>query len=164
MNDVDFHVQLCEFNRTRTLGLLEQIEQTPDPQAVLGWRPGPGRAHLAWHLMHIGVTEEIFATERLAKKPGAFTDLWPRFRGGSTPDDDIPSPSLVRQVLDESRQHLIATLRELDLSQLDELPPLWKERGLPLRTVLHIIAWHEPHHQGQAHAKLNLYKASHPTT
>jgi len=27
--------------------------------------------------------------------------------------------------------------------------------------VLHIIAWHEPHHQGQAHITSNLYKATH---
>ncbi len=161
MNAIEFHAHIYQFNRTRTLGLLDQIEQTPDPQAVLAWRPGEGRAHIAWHLMHIGVTEEIFATERLAKKPGAFTELWPRFRGGSTPDDDIPSPQLIRQVLDESRKHLLETLGELDVDQLDDIPPFWKERGLPLRTVLHIIAWHEPHHHGQAHAKLNLYNAAH---
>lgn len=160
MNTFDYHLQQYQFNRTRTLALLDQIEQFPDPRAVLGWRPGLGRAHTAWQLMHIGVTEELFAAERLAKKPGAFTELWPRFRGGSTPDDDIPSPQMIRRVLEESRTHLGKTLGELEEAQLDEIPPLWADRGLPLRTVLHLIGWHEAHHQGQAHMTLNLYKAA----
>src|SRR6185295_8682197 len=86
--------------RQKTLGLLESIEKMPQPQAVLGWRPGPGRAHIGWQLMHIGVTEELFASQRLAPhKPGKWTELWPRFRGGSTPDDDIPSVAQIREVL-----------------------------------------------------------------
>ena len=56
---------LWEFNRLRTLMTLDDIAKQPDPTAVLGWRPGPGRAHIAWQLMHVGVTEELFATERL---------------------------------------------------------------------------------------------------
>ncbi len=161
MNVFDFHLQCYQFNRTRTLGLLDQIATLPAPQEILGWRPGPGRAHLAWQLMHIGVTEEIFATERLAKKPAAFNELWPRFRGGSTPDDDIPTLEHIRRVLDESRMQLVATVGDLNEASLNELPPLWKERGLPLSTVLQIIGWHEAHHQGQGHLTLNLWKASH---
>ena len=154
-------IKSYEFNRTRTLGLLDTIEKEPDPQAVLGWRPGPGRAHLAWQLMHIGVTEELFATERLSPgKPGAFTELWPRFRGGSTPDDDIPSAAEIRRVLTESREHLLATLRTLSEDQLDQIPEGMKERGLPLLTIVHIIGWHEAHHQGQGHITLNLYRAA----
>src|SRR5260221_12826923 len=80
-----------EFNRNRTLDLLSTIEKMPNHQAVLAWRPGPGRAHIGWQLMHLGITEEIFATERLApEKPAAFVELWPRFRGGSTPGGDLP--------------------------------------------------------------------------
>ena len=85
-----------QFNRPRTLGLLDKIEAEKEPQKILGWRPGPGRAHIAWQLTHIGVTEELFATERLAPgtKP-AFADLVPRFKGGSTPDDEIPQAALI---------------------------------------------------------------------
>jgi uncharacterized damage-inducible protein DinB len=160
MNVVECHIHVYQFNRTRTLALLDQIAQMPEPRNVLGWRPGAGRAHIAWQLMHIGVTEEIFASERLAKKAGAFTELWPRFRGGSKPDDDVPSPEQIRGVLDEGRSHLLETLGELREDQLDEIPPNWKERGLPLLTVLRLIAWHEAHHQGQAHNTLNSYKAA----
>jgi len=148
-----------QFNRGRTLGLLEKVEQEPDPRAVLGWRPGPGRAHIGWQLMHIGITEELFATERLApEKQGAFQELWPRFRGGSTPDDDIPSPALIRRVLAESREHLVATLAAYGDDRLDEIPPAMAARKLNMLAVLHIINWHEGHHQGQAHITFNLYK------
>jgi uncharacterized damage-inducible protein DinB len=150
-----------QFNRPRTLGLLDKIEAEKEPQKILGWRPGPGRAHIAWQLMHIGITEELFATERLAPgtKP-AFADLVPRFKGGSTPDDEIPQASLIRRVLNESREHLLTTLGHFGDKDLGTIPEAFKERKMALVDILNIIAWHEPHHQGQAHITLNLYKAT----
>ncbi len=154
--------QAFAFNRQRTLGLLDQIEQLPDPPAFLGWRPGAGRAHAAWQLMHIGVTEELFASERLApEKPGAFQELWPRFRGGSTPDDEIPALAQIRQVLNESREHLVATLSHFGEEHLGIIPEALKQRNLTIRDVLNILSWHEAHHHGQTHITLNLFKASH---
>lgn len=159
MSIIETLIKSFEFNRPRTLGLLDKIAELPDPKGALGWRPGPGRAHIAWQLTHIGVTEELFATERLAPgKTGAFQELWPRFRGGSTPDDDIPAAADIRRLLSESRAHLLDTLRGYTDDRLGEIPPFFKERGLSLHDVLHIISWHEAHHQGQAHITLNLYK------
>ena len=158
---LDVYVQSYDFNRSRTLGLLEKIEAESNTAAILGWRPGDGRAHIGWQLMHIGISEEIFATERLAPhKQGNWTDLWPRFRGGSTPDDDVPSPSQIREVLEGGRQHLLETLADYGDDRLEEIPEALKERGLTIRTVLDILAWHEGHHQGQAHITLNIYKAT----
>ena len=150
-----------QFNRPRTLGLLDKIEAERESQKVLGWRPGPGRAHIAWQLMHIGITEELFATERLVPgtKP-AFADLAPRFKGGSTPDDEIPQASLIRRVLSESREHLLQTLSRFSDKDLGVIPEAFKERKMALVDILNIIAWHEAHHQGQAHITLNLYKAT----
>jgi hypothetical protein len=161
MNTLATLIAACEFNRTRTLGLLDRVEQEADPQKALGWRPGPGRAHIAWQLMHIGITEELFATERLV--PGsqpAFADLVPRFKGGSTPDDQIPERGLIRQVLSDSRAHLLKTLERFSDHDLETAFQISKDRRLSLREVLHILAWHEPHHQGQAHITLNLFRAS----
>ena len=159
MSVIDQLIPSYEFNRQRTLALLDTIEELPDAGDALAWRPGSGRAHTAWQLMHIGVTEEIFATERLApEKPGAFTDLWPRFRGGSTPDDDIPTAAAIREVLSEGRAHLLETLAQFDDSHLGDIPDALKERGLTILQVLHILSWHESHHQGQAHITLNLYR------
>jgi uncharacterized damage-inducible protein DinB len=150
-----------KFYRARTLGLLDNIEKLPDPQAALAWRPGPGRAHLAWQLMHIGVTEDIFASERLAPhKQGRFTELWPRFRGGSKPDDNVPTPAVIRQTLEQSRADLLTTLADYTEDRLTEIPAALKERGLTVQDVLYLLGWHEAHHQGQAHATLNSYKAS----
>ena len=160
MSTLDTLIKSYEFNRVRTLGLLNRAEQEADPREPLGWRPAEGRAHVAWQLMHIGVTEETFATERLAPdKAGAFTELWPRFRGGSTPDDDIPSADEIRRVLNEGREHLLDSLSQFDEDNLGDIPNAFKERGLTLLDVLHILGWHEGHHQGQAHITLNLYKA-----
>src|SRR5436190_22979972 len=111
MSTVQTFCRSYEFYRARTSALLETIEKMPSPQGVLGWRPGVGRAHIAWQTMHIAITEELFASERLAPhKAGKWTELWPRFRGGSTPDDNIPSITTIRQILNESRGHLLETL------------------------------------------------------
>lgn len=161
MSRISHLLTAMHFNRVRTLGLLEKIEQEPNSQAILGWRPGPGRAHIGWQLMHIGITEELFATERLMpEKPGQWQDLWPRFRGGSVPDDNIPSPSQIRAVLEGARTRLAETLSHFNDDQLDWIAPALAERKLPLLDVLHILGWHEAHHQGQSHITLNLYKAA----
>jgi hypothetical protein len=161
MSRISNLIDSLNYNRVRTIGLLERAEQEPDPQQPLGWRPAPGRAHLAWQLMHIGITEELFATERLKpEKPGQWLDLWPRFRGGSTPDDNIPAPSQIREVLAGSRARLIDTLQSFNDSQLEWISPALAQRQLKLLDVLHILSWHESHHQGQGHITMNLYKAS----
>jgi uncharacterized damage-inducible protein DinB len=158
MSTVTTFIETYKFNRERTLGLLDKIEGQPEPRAALAWRPGPGRAHIGWQLLHIGVTEEIFSTERLMpEKLAAFTELWPRFRGGSTPDDDVPDAATIRRVLTESRAHLLETLSHFGNERLGEIPAALAARGLTVRDVLDIIGWHEAHHQGQAHITLNLY-------
>ena len=164
MSTIHSSIAQYQFNRPRTLGLLDKIEQESEPQKILGWRPGPGRAHIAWQLMHIGITEELFATERLV--PGsspAFSDLVPRFKGGSTPDDDIPQAALIRRVLTEAREHLLVTLTRFSDKDLGTIPEGFKQRNLSLVEIFQILAWHEPHHQGQAHITFNLYKASQKT-
>lgn len=154
-------IEAIVFNRTRTLRTLDEIEKEADAQAALGFRAGPGRAHLAWQLMHIAITEDVFASERLApNKKGKFEDVWPRFRGGSTPDDEIPTAEEIRTTLDQSREGLLETLAYYDDSRLEEIPPPLKSRNLTFRDVLLILSWHEAHHHGQAHLTFNLYKAS----
>ena len=161
MNATELLIKNLEFVRARTLGFLDSIEKEPDPQAVLSWRPGLGRAHIGWQLMHVAVTEEIFATERLApQKESHWKELWPRFRGGSTPDDDVPILAMIRDVLTGARERLLGALREIGDARLDEIPEALRERNLTVRDVFFVLAWHEAHHHGQAHLTLNLYKAS----
>lgn len=157
---IEMTLQLLDFSRERTLGTLATIEKLPDPAKALGWRPGPGRAHIAWQLTHVGITEELFASERLLGTAPAYADLVPRFKGGSTPDDNIPALSTIRDVLAQSREHLRKTLLQLNEGDLSTIPPALKERGITIARVLQILPWHEAHHQGQAHITLNLLKAS----
>ena len=153
-------VESCwEFNRERTLGLLDQVAGLPDPADALGWRAAAGRAPIAWQLMHIGVTEELFASERILGTPPAFAEFVPRFRGGSTPDDDVPAVEQIRDVLATTRKHLVETFAKYSDADLATIPEPFQERGWPLGKILRVLAWHEAHHQGQAHATLNLYKA-----
>jgi hypothetical protein len=160
VNTIELLTKGLEFNRVRTLGLLETIEKESDCQALLAWRPGPGRAHIGWQLTHIAITEEIFATERLAPHTEAtWKELWPRFRGGSTPDDNVPSAAMIRQMLTGSRQQLLATLRAMGDANLDMIPDALRARGTTVRDVFFVLAWHEAHHQGQAHLTFNMYKA-----
>lgn len=161
MSTIDILTKSFAFNRARTLNMLAEIEKLPNPQAALAFRLGPGRAHVAWQLMHVGITEELFASERLEPtKPGKWTELWPRFRNGSHADDDIPSVATIREILNGSRQRLLETLSGYTDARLEEIPPALAERKLTFHDVLHIISWHEAHHHGQAHATLNSFKAS----
>lgn len=162
MQIVDIYLQSYEFARARTLATLASIDELPAPLEVLAWRPGQGRAPIGWQLMHIGITEDVIATERFAPhKQGRFTELWPQFRGGSTPNDHAPLTAEIRAVLAGARAVLVETLRELTEERLGEIPPAWAARGWTIGQGLALIAWHEAHHQGQAHLTLNLYKAAH---
>lgn len=87
-------------------------------------------------------------------------ELFGHFRKGSTPDEKVPSLIEIRRVLEETRSHLLATLQQFTDDDLGIIPDSLKERGWDLNTALKIIAWHEPHHQGQAHITFNLWKAS----
>ncbi len=160
MSVISVTTDMWNTNRARTLATLDEIAQLADPQAVLSWRPAPGRAHVAWQLMHIGITEELFATERLVGTAPGCPSLVGRFRGGSTPDDDIPNVDEIHDVLDNSRGHLLTTISMFDEADLDAIPEHWAERGLSFGQILQVIAWHEAHHQGQAHLTLNLWKAT----
>jgi uncharacterized damage-inducible protein DinB len=160
MSEIETYVQCWTFNRSRTLMTLSEFEKLSDPVARLGWRPGPGRAHAAWQLMHIAITEELFATARLMGTEPSFGHLLERFRGGSTPDDNVPSVSEIREVLEHSRSHLVQTAMDLNPEDLDRIPEAFAQRGWTIRTALQVIAWHEAHHQGQAHLTLNLIKAA----
>ncbi len=162
MNTISVLTDVMVQCRVRTLGTLEEIAKLPDPAAVLGWRPGPGRAHIGWQLTHIGITEELTATERMLNVAPAFADMVPRFKFGSVPDDNIPSIDLIRQVLTESRQHVLSCFSKFSDSDLDTILPWYRERGWDIRRILQILIWHEAHHQGQAHITFNLWKAGQP--
>src|SRR5258708_26557702 len=101
---IDTTLQLMDLCRERTLRTLETIEKLPDPAQALGWRPAPGRAHIGWQMTHIGITEEIFATDRFLGTQPSFSDLIPRFKGGGIPDHHVPDPSTIPDMLAQTRE------------------------------------------------------------
>lgn len=151
-------VGLLELVRTRTRGLLDAVAALPDPGRVLGWRPGPGRAHIAWQLLHIAGTDDRHLNVRMKGGAPHDPELVRRFAGGSVPDDDIPPLADVRRHLEERRAALLDHLRSLSEAYLATRPSA--DAPWPYGEWFQVLAWHEAHHHGQAHLTLNLYRVS----
>jgi DinB superfamily len=151
-------LEILDFNRAKTMATLDAVAKLPDPAKALGWRPGPGRAHLAWQLMHIAATDDRHVHARMTGGQPQEAENVRRFAGGSTPDDNIPSVDEVRRYLTVQRENVKSYLAKLDPAMLDKKPieaAPWTHREW-----IKVLAWHEAHHQGQAHITLNLYKAA----
>ena len=144
------------FTRRKTLDLLDAIEKAPDAATVLGWRPGPGRANVAWQLMHIAATDDRHLHVRMQGGTPAEPEFVRRFAGGSTPDDDTPSVKVIREYLNQQREAMLAHLCTLSAADLEVKP----NEAAPwvYREWFQVLVWHEAHHHGQAHLTHNLYK------
>jgi len=160
MSVIPLRIEQWQFNRERTLETLNSLSETEDSQTVLLWQPGPGRAHIGWQLMHLAMTEEFFAMMKPGFASSISEETFGHFRKGSTPDEKVPSLEEIRDVLGETRGHLLATVEQFTEADLGRIPDSLSERGWDVSTALRILAWHEPHHQGQAHITFNLWKAS----
>ena len=69
MTVFDSYKEMLDFSRSRVHAMLDDIEQMDKPtDSILSWRPGDGRAHIGWQIMHVAVTEEMFGTQRLADR------------------------------------------------------------------------------------------------
>src|SRR5260370_20774881 len=111
-------LSFLERSRQKTLDLIAVIEKHRDAKSILGWRPGPGRAHLAWQLMHIGATDDRHLYVRMCGGEPHDPELVRRFAGGSVPDDEIPSLEQIRAYLDTPRADLFRHLDGLSRSHL----------------------------------------------
>ena len=153
-------IEILDFNRSKTLAFIDGLAKVGDVQKALAYRPGPGRAHLAWQLMHIAATDDRHVHVRMGPAGGQLADaeLVRRFAGGSTPDEDIPSIEVIKGYLDAQRKEVIAFLKKLDEKALLTKPT--EQAPWTYQEWVKVLAWHEAHHQGQAHLTLNLYKAA----
>lgn len=161
--DKDTLLAMIDFARARLTGILDTIEKSgQDPQKVLAWRPGPGRAHIAWQAMHCAATHDRYVNVRLRGQQERDKDLVANYGGGSCPSDqNIPTLAKVRETLathlNDFREY-VRTLAPADMQKVTEFPNNVK-RTTAESIVL--LAWHEGHHQGQIHLTWNLYKAAH---
>ena len=153
-------VQMMNFARKRTLDLFDTLAKMPNHAAVLAWRPGPGRAHIGWQLMHLGATDDRHLNVRMKSGEPKEPEYVRRFAGGSTPDDNVPTLDEIRRYVTERRQALLEHLQTIDNSQLATKPN--EQAPWTYEEWCHVLSWHEAHHHGQAHVTLNLFKATHP--
>lgn len=150
-------IEFLDYSRQKTLAFIDTLAKSPDAAKVLGWRPGPGRAHIAWQLMHIAATDDRHVHVRMNQKEPRQPDNVRRFAGGSTPDDAIPTLEEIKTYLAKSREDLLARLAAVPDADLDKKPH--EQAPWTWREWIKVLAWHEAHHQGQAHITFNLCKA-----
>lgn len=145
-----------EFSRQSTGKMLDEMEKTGRADEILAWRAGPGRAPIGWQIMHLASTEDRMA-RAIGGRALASEKYAEDFKSGKPPSDWIPKMSETRKYLADSRASLSAAIDSFDMARITEKPsdfPFNYER------MFQILIWHEPHHQGQAHATFNLFKAA----
>ena len=161
--DKDTLIAGMEFSHGRLLGILETIEKSgQDLKHVLGWRPGAGRAHIAWQAMHCAATHDAYLNVGLLKGSAKDKTLVTNFSGGTTPsDENIPSIGVIRDKLASAYADLKDFVGRQTPQSLEAkaLSPGGKERTVGESIIL--LTWHETHHQGQIHLTWNCYKAAH---
>ena len=152
-----------EFSRARLLGSIEAIEKSgQDPAKALAWRPGLGRAHIAWQLMHCAATYHKYLNVGLLGGQVKDEALVSSYGGGSTPaDQNLPSLAAIKDKLASTYADLKAYVAGLNSAELStkKTGPGGKERTVAESIIL--LTWHESHLQGQIHLTWNLYKAAH---
>src|SRR5450432_2596828 len=91
-----------EFSRMRLLAILDTIEKSgQDTDKILSWRPGPGRAHIAWQFMHCAATHDRYLNVGLLGGKPKDESLVANFAGGSTPSDqNIPTVATIKDKLE----------------------------------------------------------------
>lgn len=160
--DRDTLLAAMDFGRQRLIGTLDAIEKSgADVQAVLAWRPGPGRAHIGWQAMHCAATLDKYINTLRGQSPRD-PQVVADFGGGSCPSDEkVPDMPTIRQALAiayETFRGYVAGLADADLDKIVANPG-GKERKIGESIIL--LTWHEAHHQGQMHITWNMYKAAH---
>ena len=164
--DTKTMIAALDFTRNRLLGTLDTIEKTAtekslDVQKVMGWRPGPGRAHIAWQAAHCAATHDKYVNVTLlghaAKNPALVAD----FGGGSTPSDTyVPALADIRKKLSGAFTDFKAHIHSLDDAGLARSIPGPNNTQRTVVEAILLLTWHEAHHQGQIHLTWNLYKAA----
>ncbi len=160
MSDLKTILSLLDFTRERLIGSLDGIEKSgQNVQQVLAWRPGVGRAHIAWQAMHCAATHDKYINVRIKGTEPNDPSLCESFSGGSTPSDtNVPLLAVIREKLILNFDAFKTFLNSADFSKVTDFPNNVKRTTAESAVLL---AWHEAHHQGQIHLTWNLYKAVH---
>ena len=160
MSDLKTIFSVLDFTRDRLTGSLDGIAKSgQEIHTVLAWRPGPGRAHIAWQAMHCAATHDKYVNVRMKGGEPLDPSFCESYSGGSTPSDsNIPTLVAIREKLAINFDAFKAFLSSADLTRVTDFPNNI-QRTIAESAIL--LAWHEAHHQGQIHLTWNLYKAAH---
>lgn len=161
--DAQTLVSVLDFGRARLLGIMTTIENSgQDVNKVLAWRPGPGRAHIGWQLMHCAATLDRYLNVGMVGGKAKDEAIVNAFGGGSTPSDqNVPTMEAIKNKLETTYAEFRAYVAGISSEEMatKRVGQPGKERVLSEAFIL--LAWHEAHHQGQIHLTWNLYKAAH---
>jgi uncharacterized damage-inducible protein DinB len=160
--DMNTIVAQWDFSRTRLLATLDGIEKHcgADVNKALAWRPGAGRAHMAWQFVHCAATHHKYVNQYINGKTPADEPLVANFGGGSTPSDtNVPTIAEIRDVLAKTYAEAMAVIKLLKPADLERSFTQANGATRRIDESLVLLAWHEAHHQGQIHLTFNLYKA-----
>ena len=157
--DRDTLLAMTDFSRARLLAALDTIEKNgAHSEKALAWRPGSGRAHIAWQAMHCAATHDKYLNVNMRAGQPNDAALVSSYGGGSTPtDESIPSLTTIRSTLAkefEQFRQFIAGLTPTESKRK-------LANGRTVEESVLLLAWHEAHHQGQIHLTWNLYKQAH---
>jgi uncharacterized damage-inducible protein DinB len=162
--DAQTLISVLDFSRARLNASIETIEKSgQDVKKVLAWRPGPGRAHIGWQLMHCAATHDRYL--HVAMLGGAAPKdeaIVAAFGGGSTPSDqNVPSLESIKAKLESNYAAFRAYVAGVNSQELTTKMVGAPGKQRTLGEAIILMAWHEAHHQGQVHLTWNLYKAAH---
>jgi hypothetical protein len=156
-------INVLDFSHARLLGIIGTIEKSgQDVNKVLAWRPGPGRAHIGWQLMHCAATHDRYLNVTMLSGKPKDEAIIAGFAGGSTPSDtNVPTIDAIKNAIESRYADFRAYVGGISSEELlsKKVGPAGKERTLG--EAITLLGWHEAHHQGQVHLTWNLYKAAH---
>ena len=165
--DTQTLLKALEFSRARLNGTLDTIEKVAaekghDVNKVLAWRPGPGRAHIAWQAMHCAATHDKYMNVGILGGTAKDQTLVSNYGGGSMPSDtNVPNLPTIRERLATTFTDFSYYVTTLDVPSLDRMIPAPNNTQRSVGEAIILLTWHEAHHQGQIHLTWNLYKAAH---
>ena len=124
MSDLKTILSALDFTRDRLIGSLDGIANSgQDVQKVLAWRPGVGRAHIAWQAMHCAATHDKYVNVRIKGGEPIDAKLCEAFAGGSTPSDtSVPSLAAIREKLALNFDAFKLFLQSADLLKVTDFP------------------------------------------
>ena len=155
-----------EYSRGRLIQTLNGIEKTAgeksmELRSILGWRPSPGRAHIAWQAAHCAATHDKYLNVLLLGGTPKDPNWVNRFGGGSVPsDENVPSLPEIRAKLEETFGTVQRYVAGLDTAGLARVTLLPNNGQRTVAESILLLTWHEAHHQGQIHLTWNMFKAA----